>query len=76
MIEQAAGEIRYQRPPLYKKHREAMFDPRRISVIEASAKSGKTVSAIIWLYEQALKGKPGQNFWWVAPVSMQARIAW
>jgi hypothetical protein len=71
----ADQEIVYRRPPLYDKQREAMFDARRISVIEASTKSGKTVSAIIWLYEQALAGKPGQNFWWVAPVSMQARIA-
>jgi hypothetical protein len=70
-----AHEIVYRRPPLYDKQREAMFDPARISLIEASTKSGKTVSGIIWLYEQAMMGKPGQNFWWVAPVSMQARIA-
>jgi Phage Terminase len=75
MSEQAQGGIKYQRPELYPKQKAAMFDPARISMIEASTKSGKTVSGIIWLYEQALKGKPGQNFWWVAPVSMQARIA-
>ena len=68
-------QLVYRRPKLYDKQREAMFDPARISIIEASTKSGKTVSGIIWLYEQALKGKSGQNFWWVAPVSMQARIA-
>lgn len=70
-----AGGIKYQRPKLYAKQREAMFDKRRISLIEASTKSGKTVSGILWLYEQALRGKPGHNYWWVAPVSMQARIA-
>ena len=68
-------EIVYERPPLYNKQRDAMFDPARISLIEASTKSGKTVSGIIWLYEQAMMGKPGQHYWWVAPVSMQARIA-
>src|SRR5262249_38242707 len=52
-----------------------MFDPRRISVTEASTKSGKTVSAIIWLFEQALAGKLDWNYWWVAPTSLQARIA-
>lgn len=68
-------EVLYQRPFLYEKQRDAMFDPRRISLIEASTKSGKTVSGIVWLYEQAMMGKPGQNYWWAAPVSMQARIA-
>src|SRR5262249_22517047 len=52
-----------------------MFDPRRISVTEASTKSGKTASGIIWLFEQALAGRPGWNYWWVAPTSLQARIA-
>jgi hypothetical protein len=75
MLDQVPQEIIYQRPPLYYKQMAAMFDPRRISVIEASSKSGKTVSGIIWLYEKALQGSPGQNFWWVAPVSLQARIA-
>jgi phage FluMu gp28-like protein len=75
MIEPAQHKLKYQRPKLYAKQSAAMFDPRRISLIEASTKSGKTVSGIAWLYEQAIKGKPGQNYWWVAPVSMQARIA-
>jgi hypothetical protein len=65
----------YQRPTLYPKQRKAMFDERRISLIEASTKSGKTASGIIWLYEQAMQGDPGQNFWWVAPVFSQSRIA-
>ena len=70
-------EFVYRRPPLYDKQRAAMFDPKRISLIEASTKSGKTVSGIIWLYEQAMgrHARPGRQFWWVAPVSAQARIA-
>ena len=68
-------EIIYRRPKLYPKQLAAMFDKRPISLIEASTKSGKTVSGIIWLYEQALRGSAGQHFWWVAPVSLQARIA-
>jgi phage FluMu gp28-like protein len=51
-------------------------NPARYSLIEASTKAGKTVSAIAWLYEQALfLGEPNRNFWWVAPVSGQAKIA-
>lgn len=65
----------YQRPHLYKKQFDAIFDPRRYSVIEASTKSGKTSGCIVWLIEKALAGQPGQNFWWVAPVSGQADIA-
>src|SRR5437660_6154307 len=70
-----AHEIIYRRPKLYAKQEAAMFDPARLSLIEASTKSGKTVSGIVWLYEQAMRGRRGQNFWWVAPVNMQSRIA-
>ena len=65
----------YDRPPLYPKQQAAIFDPHRYSVVEASTKSGKTIGCIIWLVEQALGGKEGQNYWWVAPVSGQADIA-
>lgn len=53
-----------------------MFCKERYGLIEASTKSGKTVSAIAWLVEQALGGKQGQNFWWVAPGYNQAEIAY
>jgi hypothetical protein len=60
---------------LYPKQKAAIFDPRRISCIEASTKSGKTSGSIIWLAEQALKGGNNFNYWWVAPVNVQAEIA-
>jgi hypothetical protein len=77
-------EIEYQRPPLYKKQLEAIFEPldkdgnpARYSFIEAATKTGKTIGCIAWLFEQAFeKGKAGQNFWWVAPVYPQAMIAY
>ena len=65
----------YERPYLYPKQLAAIFDPRRYSVIEASTKSGKTSGCIVWLVEQAFSGADGQNFWWIAPVSGQADIA-
>jgi hypothetical protein len=71
----AVDEIRLIRPQFYPKQFAAIFDEHRISVIEASTKSGKTSGCIAWLVEQALKGKPGWNYWWVAPVSDQASIA-
>lgn len=52
-----------------------MFCSERYSVIEASSKSGKTTAALIWLLEKAMQGRSGQNYWWVAPVFSQARMA-
>jgi len=68
-------EILWQRPVLYPKQKAAIFDKHRYSLIEASTKSGKTSGCIAWLVEQALKGHDGMNYWWVAPVSDQALIA-
>lgn len=74
--------ITYTRPWLYPKQEHAIFYPRdlwgtaaRFSFIEAGTKTGKTVGCIAWLFEQALFGRKGQNYWWVAPVSQQAEIA-
>jgi hypothetical protein len=52
-----------------------MFCKERWGLIEASTKSGKTVSAMAWLTEQALMGQAGWNYWWVAPGYSQAEIA-
>lgn len=74
--------VDYSRPPLYPKQMAAIFEPKdvdgadaRYSLIEAATKTGKTVGCIAWLFEKALFGKQGQNFWWVAPVYPQAAIA-
>jgi hypothetical protein len=66
----------YHRPKLYPKQHAAIFDPHRYSFIEATTKAGKTAGCIAWIVEQALGAKRiGQNYWWVAPVSDQALIA-
>lgn len=65
----------YERPFLYEKQRLAIFEPLRFSLIEASTKAGKTSGCITWIVEQALAGAEGHNYWWVAPVSDQALIA-
>jgi hypothetical protein len=76
-------DVTYERPWLYPKQEHAIFYPRdpsgalaRFSLIEAATKTGKTVGCIAWLFEQALFGKAGQNYWWVAPVYVQANIAY
>lgn len=76
-------EIEYVRPWLYEKQRLAIFDcpdvngsPARYGVVEASTKAGKTVGCMAWIMEQAfMGGRPGRNYWWVAPVYPQAKIA-
>jgi hypothetical protein len=76
--------IAYKRPWLYEAQRKAIFDAldvkgnaARYAVIEASTKAGKTSGCIAWLFEQAaIHGKPGRNFWWVAPIYQQALIAY
>lgn len=67
--------IQFNRPYLYPKQKAAIYEPKRYSIIEASTKAGKTVSCIIWMVEQGLNGREGWNYWWVAPVSIQANIA-
>ncbi|MDB5282402.1 MAG: hypothetical protein JWO06_1477, partial [Bacteroidota bacterium] len=56
----------------YPKQRAFIDAPERYTVIEATTKAGKTTGCLVWLFEQALAGKDGDNFWWVAPVSSQA----
>lgn len=65
----------YERPFLYPKQKAAIFEEARFSLIEASTKAGKTSGCIAWIVEQAAEGQAGHNYWWVAPVSDQALIA-
>jgi hypothetical protein len=53
-----------------------MFCVERYGMIEASTKSGKTVSAIAWISEKAFGGQSGWNYWWIAPGYAQAGIAY
>jgi hypothetical protein len=53
-------------PPLYRKQHDAIFDPARIVVIEASTKSGKTLACLLWLLVWAWNNR-GSTCWWVAP---------
>lgn len=72
---QAAAKFKYQAQKLYPAQHDAIFDPRRYSLIEATTKSGKTAGCLIWLGEKALTGTAGRHYWWVAPIRAQAKIA-
>jgi hypothetical protein len=75
MNKKQTKEIHYQRPQLANYQIDAIFNDARYGIIEASTKSGKTAGCLVWLIEQALQGKSGQDFWWIAPVYGQAKIA-
>lgn len=69
--------VEYRRPHLYPKQHAAIFNDARYSVIEASTKSGKTHGCIVWLHEQAaIHGGPRHNYWWVAPIHAQTKMAY
>jgi hypothetical protein len=67
--------LRYRRPWVYPAQEAALFCPERFAVVEASTKAGKTLGCIIWIVEQAVQANPGDQLWWVAPLYVQARIA-
>lgn len=68
--------IEYKRPSLYPKQTAFVDCPARYTVVEASTKTGKTVACLIWLLEQAMRGKGGSHYWWIAPTYSVAGIAY
>lgn len=76
-MSQQSLKITWRRPPLYEKQLNAIFNESRYAFIEAGTKCGKTFGCIVWFLEQALlTGGEGKNFWWIAPVYPQAKIAY
>lgn len=64
------------RPKLAEYQKKILYSPARFTVTEAATKVGKTFSHLWWLFELAHKPpKPGANYWWIAPVYSQAKIA-
>lgn len=63
-------------PPLAQYQIDAIFAPKRHAVIEASTKAGKTVGCMYWMLSQsATPPKQGAEYWWVAPIYPQTKIA-
>lgn len=74
-LESPQAPIEYVRPPMYAKQSAFVDAQARYTIVEASTKTGKTVACLIWLFEMALAGQRGQNFWWIAPTYGVAGIA-
>lgn len=64
-------------PNLTDYQKAILFSDARFTITEASTKAGKTYSHIIWLFGKAneLESAINHNYWWVAPVYNQAKIA-
>lgn len=66
-----------QLPPVSQYQADGIWCPARYGVIEGSTKAGKTYPCLLWLLQQAIeKGGNNRAFWWAAPVSAQANIAY
>jgi len=77
MENQSNSGYEYVRPHLYEKQRGALFSKAKLVVTLGSTKSGKSISHLVWLFEQAVKyKKPNKQgiFWWVSPSYSQSKI--
>lgn len=65
------------KPHLTSYQKKILFSPARFTITEASTKVGKTHSHIIWLFGKAMEldSADGMNYWWIAPVYNQTKIA-
>lgn len=68
--------IDYTRPWMPEYQRRIIDSSARYTITEATTKAGKTVSHIIFQFEEALKSRAYENHWWVAPTVTQSKIAY
>lgn len=66
------------KPYLTSYQKKILFSESRFTITEASTKVGKTHSHIIWLFGKAHEHRQatGKNYWWIAPVYNQSKIAY
>ena len=78
LLSTLAISIKVNAPNLAEYQKQILDSKARFTITEASTKSGKTFSHIWWLFEKShQKGvKEGYNYWWIAPVYSQAKIAY
>lgn len=71
-------DISIKGPELTSYQKDILHSRARFTITEAGTKTGKTFSHIYWLFKQAhsKQARKGFNYWWVAPVYSQAKIAY
>jgi hypothetical protein len=72
------SKISIKSPKLAGYQKDILHSDARFTITEAGTKTGKTFSHIYWLFRQAHEYRVGEghNYWWVAPVYQQAKIAY
>lgn len=70
-------KLRIKAPHLADYQKRIVHSPKRFTITEGSTKCGKTFSHYWWLFMEAhgSTAAPGRNYWWIAPVYEQAKIA-
>lgn len=69
-------ELEIERPILTEYQKKILYSEARFTVTKGATKIGKTFPHLFWLFEKAHeKPKPNANYWWVAPIHAQAKIA-
>jgi hypothetical protein len=72
-------EITIVRPNLTGYQKKILYSSARFTVTKGATKIGKTFPHLWWLFEKAHEKIPEvkkiRNYWWVAPVYSQAKIA-
>lgn len=64
------------KPKFTKYQKEILYCDARFSVTKGATKIGKTFPHLYWLFERAHDQiKKGSNYWWIAPIFPQAKIA-
>lgn len=73
---QQADVIEIERPVFTQYQKDILYSPARFTVTKGATKIGKTFPHLFWLFEKAHEQiKPGANYWWIAPIYPQAKIA-
>jgi hypothetical protein len=69
-------ELEIERPVLTDYQKKILYSEARFTVTKGATKIGKTFPHLFWLFEKAHEQKKaGANYWWVAPIYAQAKIA-
>lgn len=69
-------EIVVERPKFTEYQKRILYSNARFTVTKGATKIGKTFPHLYWLFERAHDEiKKGANYWWIAPIFPQAKIA-
>ena len=69
-------EIEVVKPEFTGYQKKILYSDARFTVTKGATKIGKTFPHLYWLFERAHdEKKKGANYWWIAPIFPQAKIA-